>query len=122
MLLLKLHEYAEALRLARELTATATRNPTYWTLLGATELMADDPAASVTALQKTPPNPGDGQREFWLAMALWNRNRGSDREQARSVFEKGLGLMRENAPTRLELIKLRDEAAGLLDEPVSGPD
>jgi tetratricopeptide (TPR) repeat protein len=114
MLLLKLHEHDEALRLARELTTTASQDPNYWTLRGAAELLADDPAASVTALEKYPPNPGDGRRELWLAIALWTRNDRDDRDLARSIFEKGLTVMHQNAPAQLEVLEVRDQAADLL--------
>jgi len=123
MLWLKLGDTAQAAELARGLTQSVPENPNYWTLLGAAAYRAGDFAASVGALEQHEPVAGDGSRQFWLSMARWARGKEGDKEAARNAFRTAAELMDQNAPARIEVINLREEAAGILGLGIpGGPD
>jgi hypothetical protein len=73
----------------------------------------------VEVLDRPQITPGDGGRHFWLALALWNRNQNDDRQRAVKAFQRGVKLMQAEAPGRIEVQKLRDEAADLLGLPTA---
>lgn len=123
MLWLKLGETERAAELARRLTRSVPENPNYWTLVGAGAYRAGDFAASVDALEQHEPAAGDGSRQFWLSMALWARGKEGDKERARDTYRTGTERMDQSAPARIELIQLREEAAGILGMGArAGPD
>ena len=76
--------------------------------------------ASVETLDKPQPQPGDGSHQFWRAMALWNRNQENDRDRARKAYQRGVERMKTEAPGRIEVQKLRQKAADLLELPIPG--
>jgi serine/threonine-protein kinase len=114
MVSLKLGDTGQATELAAGLTRSVPENPNYWTLAGAAEYRAGDFAASVDALEQHEPAAGDGSRQFWLSMALWARAREGDKQRARDTFRTGTERMEQNAPARIEVIQLREEAASIL--------
>jgi tetratricopeptide (TPR) repeat protein len=114
LLWLKVGDADQAVKAMRELTTSVPENPNYWTLLGAAAFRAGDVEGSIDALENHQPAGGDGTHQFWLSMALWARGIEGDQERARAVYQSGIELMEENAPSRIEAINLRKEAARIL--------
>jgi tetratricopeptide (TPR) repeat protein len=120
-LLLKLGdaEKKEALELAMELEKSVSDNPKYQTLLGAAQFQSADFDASVETLDKPQRHLGDGSRQFWRAMALWNRNQEDDRDRAKTAYQRGVERMEIEAPGRIEVQNLRQKAADLSGLPIA---
>jgi eukaryotic-like serine/threonine-protein kinase len=103
---------------AIELTSAALNaspeNPTYHNTQGTAHIRAGDYSKGVIVLETAMRlrNEPNGRDYIFSAMALWNKNRQAEAEEA---LEQGRLWMEEHRPGNRELRRIHDEAVRLLD-------
>ena len=108
------HDPARAVRLAKEAVALAPAVGDYWNTLGAAHYRAGDAKAAAAALQESMRLRSGGDAYDWLFLAMVRRRLG-DPADARRWYDRSLAWIETNAPQDQELLRIRAEAARLLE-------
>jgi tetratricopeptide (TPR) repeat protein len=109
----------EAIGVAKRAVALAPEAADGWDTLGVAHYRGGAWRTAIESLGRGAKlrKGGDGLEGFFLAMAHWQL---SERDQARSWYDRAIAWMEKNRPKDEELIGLRNEAAallGLADQP-----
>ncbi len=106
---------SRAVQLAEKAVGQAPTVGAYWNTLGAAYYRAGNWNAAIEALTKSMERlsgKNESFNTFFLAMAHWQLG---DKPQSRSWYDKAVPWMEKNRPENEELIRLRAEAASLLE-------
>jgi serine/threonine protein kinase/Flp pilus assembly protein TadD len=110
----RLHDPAEAVRLATRASEQYPKAPNVWNTLGVARYRAGEHRAAIAALEKAE-ELGRGQEfgfnALFLAMAHWQLG---ERDEARRWYDRAVAWIEEEKPGDEELRRFRAEAEGLL--------
>jgi tetratricopeptide (TPR) repeat protein len=114
----------EAAGAAERLTGAVPNNAAFETLRALVHFRLGELQPCIERLEGIPENDWDAPRaeqQFLLAMAYHQRNGPGDLQQADQHFEQALEHTNRESSGDLNLIRLREEAAGLLGRTVERP-